>query len=721
MPQSNERVPPWAVRVIVLVAGPLMAVAVGGRAAACDTCACGQADQCTPHSHSDLPDDVEEGGYHVHGPGTAHGGLRFTPVSLGSSTGGSAALNSSLLGSSLPGSLAERGGHAAGADVPIAAGTSSGFRFGVVGDTQGLQFLSQLTADMNHRGLDLAIYPGDLVSTGGSSSWDNWIGATNTANFDRYMVPGNHDLPVGGDALWQSKFSWLPDSQTVGGKTGIDKMDYFFDVQNTRFISITTDSQAHGAGGQPAALDWFTEVLNDPSTQSKDHVFVYSHHPITFDQYDGTGGTYGKYWQAMVDSGAPVHGIFEGHWHQYQPGRPDPLNQQLWEVIAGTGNAGFSGFEWQNKIGFTVISVDGPEATAQFYGDNDGNGQYDNVLDTFQIASSNPRPTGLVAAYDFLDAGLNLDSAHLSSPVGLRIDGRYRNGAQAVAGTLQLDGLNDFADAFGINDYELAILRDLTISVRAKFDSLSAGNDANTLVSYTSNVAGYTNIDEIVNQPYNLRIRDDGRLEFMWEFANRQPKVFVSSAPIGAGADEWHDYAVIRDAETGEVRFFVDGNQLGAVLTFDPLTELPTGGQQGYLRIGANWITGESGFFHGSLDNLAIWNEVSSSFELPLTGDLDGDGDLDLDDFERYLSGLAVDLTAFTPQERYARGDLNYDAVNDIRDFVIFKNAYEQMHGLGTLAVLLASTPEPSTLVLLGFGPLVAAATRRLPWAARES
>lgn len=587
-----------------------------------------------------------------------------------------------------------------------AAGSTGPLRFGVVGDTQGLQFLSQLTADMNAQSLDLAIYPGDLVGTGGVSSWDAWLATTGTANYDRYMVPGNHDLPVGGDALWQSKFSWLPDSQTVGGKQGIDKMDYFFDVQNTRFISITTDSQANGAGGQPAALEWFDEVLRDPSTQSKDHVFVYSHHPITFDQYDGTGGTYGAYWQTMVDSGAPVHGIFEGHWHQYQPGRPDPLNQQLWEVIAGTGNAGFSGYPWQNKIGYTVVEVAGTEAVAQFYGDSNGDGQYDDLLDTFQIASATPQPTGLVAAYDFLQSDVNRDSAPVSSPVGLGIHGGYRNGATAAGGILQLDGVNDFADAAGINDYELAILRDLTIAVRARFDSLAPGNDANTLVSYTSNVAGYTNVDEIVNQPYNLRLRDDGRLELMWEYANRQQKSFVSSLPVGADAGEWHDYAVIRDADAGEVRFFVDGVQLGAVLAFDPLTELPTGGQQGYLRLGANWVTSESGHFHGSLDKVAIWNEVAESFSLPLVGDLDGDEDLDLADFQQYLSGLAVDLAGLSFEERYALGDLNYDAVNDFADFAIFKNAYEQVHGSGSFAALVGMVPEPTTLVLAGLAML---------------
>ena len=651
------------------MASALAAVLVCPRVYACETCAC-RSKECS-HSH----------GHHHSDSG--HGATRFTPLSLGSSA------------------------------PATAAGTTSSFRFGVVGDTQGLAFLSQLTTDMNTQSLDLAIYPGDLVGTGGSSSWDNWIADTSSANFDLYMVPGNHDLPVGGDALWQSKFNWLPDSQRVNGKIGIDQMDYFFDVDNTRFISVTTDSQANGAGGQPAALDWFTEVLNDASTQSKDHVFVYSHHPITFDQYDGTGGTYGNYWGAMVDSGAPVHGIFEGHWHQYQPGQPDPYNQQLWEVIAGTGNTDFSGFPWQNKIGFTMIDVSGTEVSAEFYGDADSDGSYDDVLDTFTIASATPQPTGLVVAYDFLDSGANLDTAHLSSPVGLQIDGTYKNGAQANGGILQLDGFNDYADAFGINDYNLAILRDLTISIKANFDSLDAGSGANTLVSYTSNVAGYTNVDEIVNQPYNLRLRDDGKMEFMWEYANRQVMTFVSSLAVAAIAGEWHDYAVIRDATNGEVRFFVDDVQLGAVLMFDPLTELPTGGQQGYLRIGANWIASESGFFDGSLDNLAIWNKVSTDFDLPIIGDLDDDDDIDLADWLLYVSGLAVDLSGLTPEQRYVMGDLNFDTMNNFADFAIFKNSYDQHNGAGAFEVMLASIPEPGALTLAGLGLMAPFLIRR--------
>ena len=111
-------------------------------------------------------------------------------------------------------------------------------------------------------------------------------------------------------------------------------------------------------------------------------MFVYSHHPITFNNYDGTGGTAGPWWQAMAQSGV-VDSVFVGHWHQYQPSQPDPYSD-MWETIAGTGNTGFSGHAWQNKIGFTLVEVDGPKVTASFYGDSNGDGNYDNVLDSIR-------------------------------------------------------------------------------------------------------------------------------------------------------------------------------------------------------------------------------------------------------------------------------------------------------------------------------------------------
>lgn len=597
--------------------------------------------------------------------------------------------------------------------TPSAAGANAtNFRFGVVGDTQGLQFVEKLITDMNTHDPALVVFPGDLVSTGSMSAWNQWDNLTDHfiggANM-RLMVPGNHDLPVGGDAQWRQTFDWLPDSQQVGGVKGIDKMDYYFDHGNTRFISVTTDSQANGAGGQPAALTWLDNVLNDPSTQSKDHVFVYSHHPITFNNYDRTGGTAGQWWQTMGDSGV-VDGVFVGHWHQYQPSQPHP-HHHTWELIAGTGNAGFSGHPWQNKVGYTIVEVDGPRAVASFYSDSDGDGDYDDLFDTFVMSDPQAAPTGVVAYYGFHNGSQNVDAA--PAPLGKNNTGAYVGNALTAPGpingpALSLDGDGDYAHGGAIGDYNLAILRDLTISIRANYYKLSSGDSANTLVSYTADVAGYTDREEAVNQPYNLRIRDDQRLEFFWERNNNEKEVFTSTQPANISAGSWHEYRITRNADTGVVTFYVDEQQLGGTLSFDPQTELPTGGGQGYLRIGINYNRDNSeklvGAFDGLVDELVIWNEVTSAMfnppDLPcdILGDLNGDCSVDRDDWEQFRAGQHTNMIGMTASQAQAMGDLNGDFKNNHADFVIFKQTYEAIRGQGAFAELLQPIPEPSLL-----------------------
>ena len=667
---------------------------------ACLTCGCGT--DCEVHDHGD--------GLHSHGETTA-GGTSLMPLSMGqvhnhgdgSHSHGATSGGMSFMPLSM-GLTTPAAGATASASAPI--------RFGVVADTQGLAYLLQLTTDMNTQGLDLAIYPGDLVSTGGSGSWDNWISDTNSANFNLYMVPGNHDLPSGGDALWQSKFSFLPNSQTVGGtngsQTGIDQMDYYFDVGNTRFISVTTDSQANGTRHPAAALLWFENVLNLADTKSKDHVFVYTHHPITFDIYDGSGGVDGDFWQAMVNSGAPVHGLFTGHWHHYNPGQPDPYNQDLWEVVSGTGNSGFDGENFRHQVGYTVYNIDGAEVSAEFYGDLDGDGSYDDLVDTFMLASATPAAPGLVAHYNFDNTGANTDYAHLLSPLGKQNNGFYYNGATSTGGELVLDGANDYADGFGIGNYNMQILLDLTVAVEANFDSLDGASEGNTLISYSddSNYAN-TNNNEVINQPYNLRIRSDKKLVFYWERDDGVREEFVSSVAASVNAGEWHEYRVTRDATTGEVRFYVDGIQLGSTLNFNENTELPTGGQGGHIRMGANWngdVNNQTDFFDGMIDNVSIWNMVTLDQIAFLLGDLDMDTDVDAFDWEDYLGGLAIDLSAMSAADRYANGDLNGDGINNFDDFLIFTDAYELANGPGSFEAMLASVPEPAGLLMFGLG-----------------
>ncbi len=81
-------------------------------------------------------------------------------------------------------------------------------------------------------------------------------------------------------------------------------------------------------------------------------------------------------------------------------------------------------------------------------------------------------------------------------------------------------------------------------------------------------------------------------------------------------------------------------------------------------------------------------------------GDLNFDGSLDLADWNVYIAGLGTDLTGMTIAEAYSSGDMTGDIVNDYADFLSFKAAFETANGVGSFEGMLASVPEPSSLLL---------------------
>jgi hypothetical protein len=84
-----------------------------------------------------------------------------------------------------------------------------------------------------------------------------------------------------------------------------------------------------------------------------------------------------------------------------------------------------------------------------------------------------------------------------------------------------------------------------------------------------------------------------------------------------------------------------------------------------------------------------------------VAGDLNSDGDVDVDDFSRYLSGLHANLSGLTAEMAFARGDLNGDLVNNFADFVLFRAYYDLANGAGAFQSLDFVVPEPSGWVMV--------------------
>lgn len=94
-------------------------------------------------------------------------------------------------------------------------------------------------------------------------------------------------------------------------------------------------------------------------------------------------------------------------------------------------------------------------------------------------------------------------------------------------------------------------------------------------------------------------------------------------------------------------------------------------------------------------------------------GDLDFDGDFDVDDFRNeFVPGFGADTAALSLAEKYQAGDFNQDDVVDEFDFLIYNAAYLDANP-GAAALSFSSVPEPGAVTLLASGALVWAWRRR--------
>jgi hypothetical protein len=503
------------------------------------------------------------------------------------------------------------------------ASSPGSFRFVVVGDTQddgttggGINdnMWPQMANDMNALSPSFALFCGDLISGSGTMSttlaqWQDWDTATAGLVCPRFMTPGNHDMYSGSGSFsaWASQFPWLPTSNSPTGEEGCT---YWFDVGNTRIISIATDFETGGGAPNQA---WLDGVL--AQSGNMENIFVFTHRPVMFNQTEPCGNTAGPFWQSLVQN--DVTGFFSGHWHRYQPDRLGN-GGGTWETVIGTGG-GWQGFDpirpYQQIPGFLLVEVDGLDVTGTFFADSDGDGNFDDPVDSYTMRSSTPLPVGLVAEYTF-DENDASDTA--PAPLGKGIDGALLDGATVGSGLsgpggLHLDGAEDCVEAGAIGDYNMSIKGDLTLSVFGEFNSLASGDWDNPLLSYGT--GDWYGDEEESNFSWWLSLQSDGTLLGFWEYETGLNVTVFSTVPGPVAAGETHHYAMTRDAAAMEARFFVDGVQLGDAVSF---SRLPTGGGRGMAYIGADAIAwqGSESEWDGILDDVRIHNRVLSNTEI---------------------------------------------------------------------------------------------------------
>ncbi len=88
--------------------------------------------------------------------------------------------------------------------------------------------------------------------------------------------------------------------------------------------------------------------------------------------------------------------------------------------------------------------------------------------------------------------------------------------------------------------------------------------------------------------------------------------------------------------------------------------------------------------------------------------DLNTDGVIDIDDWGQFITNAQFSMAGLSEAQAYRKGDLDGDFDNDMRDFGLFRQAFELANPTpGAFAAMLeeyASVPEPSSLALLALG-----------------
>ena len=166
--------------------------------------------------------------------------------------------------------------------------------------------------------------------------------------------------------------------------------------------------------------------------------------------------------------------------------------------------------------------------------------------------------------------------------------------------------------------------------------------------------------------------------------------------------------------------------QNGSVDSDDPWTELTAtdfeltereqsgGGNGGILTAGEVVNLGNI-WRKSRLENLTLEVELTdgqsffyaADFTLGPDGtpyersDLNTDGSINTADWLEFFPDMLTDISTMTNVQQVLAGDLDLDGDNDVNDFILFKSDYETANGAGSFNAMIAAVPEPSTIGLL--------------------
>jgi nicotinamidase-related amidase len=216
------------------------------------------------------------------------------------------------------------------------------------------------------------------------------------------------------------------------------------------------------------------------------------------------------------------------------------------------------------------------------------------------------------------------------------------------------------------------------------------------------------------NVDFMLGVEPDGQFEFITrqgEANNLSSATEVTSADVSSG--RWFHIVAEQDTTNNQLDLYINGRldaqQTGINGTASAVANALHIGSRGATTVSSNGATigGGSGFFNGTIDEVALYGSALSASEVQahytlgevgkatLFGDANLDGKVDIND-------LTVVLTNYGEVGMsWSQGDFNGDGRVDINDLTTVLTNYGQTY---SAAMGIKAVPEPGTLALFAAG-----------------
>jgi hypothetical protein len=246
----------------------------------------------------------------------------------------------------------------------------------------------------------------------------------------------------------------------------------------------------------------------------------------------------------------------------------------------------------------------------------------------------------------------------------------------------------------------------------------------NNATQTEDDLAIITNDAMVTANGFGYRVDDHG--------SNTGSATPITDAVLAEGIIERNndlDYFSFSMASAGQVTFDINPNAIGANL--DILAKIHDGsGAVLYTSNPVEFLYADfdvnlsAGNYFLSIDgtgkgdpvnngysdygSLGYYSILGAGWDDPappdVLGDINDDGVLDGLDWTEFIAWMHADLSTYTSEEQFARGDLDADGLNNYADYQLFYTYYDNAYGLGAFEAMVASVPEPSAMLMLAVG-----------------